>query len=120
MVMSRDQNAGQSHSTNTDISSIEMVEQFKYLVTNLTNQNSIQEEIKKRLKSGNACHYSALNLSSSSLLTKNVKVKIYRTIILPVVLYGCETSSLTLREERTLRLFENRMLREYLGLRGMM
>jgi hypothetical protein len=62
MVMSREQNAGQSHSTNTDNSSIEMVEQFKYLVTNLTNKNSIQEEIKNRLKSGNACCHSPLNL----------------------------------------------------------
>jgi hypothetical protein len=52
---------------------------------------------------------------SSSLLSKNVKIKIYRTIILPVVLYGCESWSLTLREECRLRVFENRVLRRIFG-----
>jgi len=115
--MSRDQNSGQSHSTKIDNSSIERVEQFRYLGTNLTNQNSNQEEIKNRLKLGNACYYSVLNLLSSSLKSKNVKVKIHRTIILPAVMYGCETWSLSLREERRLRVFENRVPKEYLGLR---
>ena len=55
------------------------------------------------------------NLLSSSLLSKNLKIKIYRNIILPVVLYGCETWSLTLREERRMRVFENRMLRTIFG-----
>jgi len=102
----------------TDYSSFERVDRFKYLGTNLTNQNYIQEEIKNRLKSGNVCYYSVQNLLSSSLLSKNIKIKIYRTIILPVVLYGCETWSLTLGEELRLRLFENRVLRRILGLRG--
>jgi hypothetical protein len=79
------------------------VEQFKYLGTTLTNQNSIQEEIKSKLKSGNACCYSVQKLLYSSLLSKNLKIKIYRTIILSFVLYGCETWSLTLREECRLR-----------------
>ena len=52
---------------------------------------------------------------SSKLLSKNLKIKIYRTIILPVVLYGCETWSLTLREERKLRVFENMVLRRIFG-----
>jgi len=81
----------------------------------VSNQNSIQEEIKSRLKLGNACYYSAQNLLSSRLLSKNLKIKIYRNIILPIVLYGCETWSLTLREERRLRVFENRVLRRILG-----
>jgi hypothetical protein len=55
------------------------------------------------------------NLLSSRLLSRNLKIKIYRTIIFPVVLYGCETWSLTLREERRLRLFENRVLRSVFG-----
>ena len=76
--------------------------------------NSIQDEIKSRLKSGNACCHSVRNLLSSSLLSKNLKIKIYRTIILSVVLYGCETWSLMLREELRLRVFENRMLRKML------
>ena len=117
MIMSRDQNAGRSHSTkigNTS-SSIERVEEFKHLGTTLTNKNSIQEEIKSRLKVGNACYYSVQNLLFSSLLSEKLKIKIYRTIILPVVLYGCETWSLTLREERRLMVFENRVLRRVFG-----
>ena len=88
MVMSRDKNAGQSHSIKIDNSSFDKLEAFKYLVTTLTNQNSIQEEIKRRLKSGNACYHSVQNLLSSSLASKNLKIKMYRTIILPVVFYG--------------------------------
>ena len=91
------------------------VEEFKYLGMTLTNQNSMQEEIKSRLKSGNACYHSVQNLFSSSLLSRNLKIKIYTTIILPVVLYGCESWSLTLREEHRLRVFENRVLRRIFG-----
>ena len=87
------------------------LKRWKSLRTTLTNQNSIQEEIKSKLKLGNACYHSVQTLLSSSLLSKNLKIKIYRTIILSVVLYGCETRSLTLREECRLRMFENRMLR---------
>jgi len=76
MVMSRDQNAGRSHSLRTDNSTFERVEKFKYLVTTLTNQNSIAEEIKSRLRSGNACYHSVQNLLSSRLLSKNLKIKI--------------------------------------------
>jgi hypothetical protein len=68
-----------------------------------------------RLNSGNACYHSVQSLLSSRLLSRNVKVKIYKTIILPVVLYRCETWSLTLREEHRLRVFENRVLRRIFG-----
>ena len=118
MTVSRDQNAGRIHSVRTDNSSIERVEEFKYLGTTLTNQNSIQEEIKSRLKLGNACYYSVQNLMSSRLRSKNLKIKIYRTVILPVVLYWFETWSLTLREERKLRVFENMVLRKIFGPRS--
>jgi len=91
MVMSRDQNAGRIHSVKIDNSNFERVEEFKYLGTTLTNQNSIAEEIKSRLRSGSACYHSVQNPLSSRLPSKNLKIKIYRTIILPVVLYGCET-----------------------------
>ena len=67
------------------------------------------------MKLGNACYYSVQNLLSSSFLTKNLKIEIYRTIILPVVLYGCETWSVTLRKERRLSVFENRVLRRVFG-----
>ena len=76
-----------------------------------TNQNSIAEEIKSRLRLGSACYHSVQNLLSSRLLSKNLKIKIYRTIILPVVFYGCETWSLTLREERKLMVFENMVVK---------
>ena len=79
--------------------------------TNLTNRNSIHEEIKSKLKSGNACYHPAQNLLSSSLLSKNLKSKIYKDVILPVLLHGCETWSLTLRDERGLRVFGNSVLR---------
>ena len=96
--MSRVQNAGRSHNINCDnISCATGVEEFKYLGTTVTDQISIQEAIKSSLKSGNACYHSVQNLLSSSLLSKNTKIKIYRTIILPVVLYGSEIWSLTLR-----------------------
>ena len=78
---------------------------------------SIAEEIKSRLRSGNACSHSVQNLLSSRLLSKNLKIKIYRTIILPLVLYGYETWWLTLRDERKLRVFENMVLRRIFGSR---
>jgi hypothetical protein len=68
-------------------------------------------QIKRRLNSGNACYHSVQNFLSSRLLYKNIKIRIHKTIILPVVLYGCETWSLILREEHRLRVFENRVLR---------
>jgi hypothetical protein len=80
-TVSRDQNTGRIHSIKMDNSSIERVEELKYLETTLTNQNSIQEEIKCRLKLGSDCCYSVQNLLSSSLLSKTLKIKIYRTII---------------------------------------
>ena len=118
MVMSRDQNAGRNQNIKIDIGSSERVEDFKYLGTILANQNSIQEEIKSRLQSGNASYYSVKNVLSSSMLSKNLQIKIYRNIILSVILYGCETWSLTLRKERRLRVFENWVLRRIFGPKG--
>jgi hypothetical protein len=86
MVISGDQNAGRSYSMKIDNSSVERVEQFKYLGTALTDQNSIHEESKSRLQSVNVCCHSVQNILCCSLLYKNLKTKIYRTITMRVVL----------------------------------
>jgi hypothetical protein len=91
------------------------VTQFIYFGTTVKIQNLIQEEIKRRLNSGNACYHSVQNLPSSRLLFKNVKLRIYKATILLVVLYGCEIWSLTLKEEHRLNVFENRVLRRIFG-----
>jgi hypothetical protein len=67
------------------------------------------------MSSGNASYHSVQSLLSSRLLSKNLKMRIYKTIILPVVLCGCETWSMTLREEHRLRVFENKVLRRIFG-----
>jgi hypothetical protein len=115
MLLSCHQNEGQNWAIKIANRSFENVSQFKYLGTTVTNQNLIQEEIKRRLNSGNACYHLVQKLLSSRLLSKNLKIRLYKTIILPVVLYGCETWSLTLREEHRLRVFENRVLRRIFG-----
>jgi hypothetical protein len=99
----------------TEYNSFETVEEFKYLGTILTHHKAMQEKIKSGLQAENACYHSVQNLLSSSLLSKHVTIKINITIFLPVVLYGCETWSLTLREGRRLRVFENRVLRIIFG-----
>jgi len=98
-----------------DNSFFEKVEEFRYLGTTLTNQNFNQEGIKSKLKSGNDCYPSVQNLLSSSLLSKNLKIKIHRIIILPVVLYECETWWLTLREKHRPTVFENRVSKRIFG-----
>ena len=90
---------------------------FKYLGTSFANQISIQEKIKSRWMSGNVCYHSVQNLSSSSFLSKNLKINIYRTIVVPLASYRCETWSLTPREKRMLRMFENKVLRRTFGIR---
>jgi hypothetical protein len=102
MLLSRHQIAGQNHNIKISDKSFKNVEQFNYLGTTVSAQNLIQEEIQRTSNSGNACYHSVQNLLSSRLLSKNVKIRIYKTIILPVVLYGCDTWSL--------RVFENRAL----------
>jgi hypothetical protein len=103
MLMSRSQKIRQKHSIKIAKRSFEYVAKFKYLGTTLTDQNHIHAEIKSRLNLGDACYHSVQSFLSSRLLSRKLKVKIYETIILPVILYGCETWSLTLREEHRLR-----------------
>jgi hypothetical protein len=85
--------------------------QVKKLRTIITNQNLIHEEIKRRLSSGSASYHSVQNLMSSRWLSKYVNIRIYKTTILPVVLYRHETWSLTLRKEHRLKVFEKWVLR---------
>jgi hypothetical protein len=91
MLLSRQQNVDQNRDMKIANRSFENVSQFKYLGKTVTIQNLIQKEIKRRLNSGNVCYHSVQNLPPFQLLSKNSKIRIYRTIILPVVLYGCET-----------------------------
>jgi hypothetical protein len=87
MLMSRSQKIGQKHSIKIGNRSFEDVAKFMYLGTTLTDQNCMHEEIKSRLNLGNACYHSVQSLMSSHLLSRNLKVKMYKTIILPVVLW---------------------------------
>ncbi|KAJ4443686.1 hypothetical protein ANN_05361 [Periplaneta americana] len=115
MIMSRDENIIRNGNIKIGNLSFEEVEKFKCLGATVTNINDAREEIKRRINMGNACYYSVEKLLSSSLLSKNLKVRIYKTVVLPVVLYGCETWTLTLREEQRLRVFENKVLRKIFG-----
>ncbi|KAJ4449257.1 hypothetical protein ANN_00654 [Periplaneta americana] len=117
MIMSRDQNIVRNGTIKVGDLYFEGVEKFKYLGATVTNINDTREEIKHRTNMGNACYYSVEKILSSSLLSKNVKVIIYKTVILPVVLYGCKTWTLTLREEHRLRVFENKVLRKIFGVK---
>jgi hypothetical protein len=89
---------------------------LKYVTVQIFGNNNIKsnlilEEIRGRFNSDNACYHSVQNLLSPCLLSKSVKIRIYKAIILSVFLYGCKTWSLTLREGHRLKVFENRVLR---------
>jgi hypothetical protein len=90
MGMYREWNAGQRHNIKTANKFFERVKQFVYLEMTLTNQNPMHEEIKSRLISGNVCCHSVQNLLPSSLLSENINIKIYISIIWPVILYEYE------------------------------
>jgi hypothetical protein len=114
-LLSHQQNAGQNYDIKIANRCSENVTQLKYLGRTVTNQILIEEEIKRKLNSGNIYYHSVQNLLSSHLLCKTVKIRIYKTIILHVVLYGCDTWSLTIREEHRLRMFDKRVLRRIFG-----
>jgi hypothetical protein len=90
MIMFHHLNSGQNQNIRIANELFEKVAKFKYLGTTLTNQNDIRNEIKSRLNSGNACYYSVQNLLSSHLISKNLNIKLYKTVILPVVLMGAK------------------------------
>jgi hypothetical protein len=116
MLLSRHQNAGQNRDIEIANRWFENVLQFKYLGTPVTNQNLIQEEIKRRLSSGNACYHSVQSWSSG-LLSKKSKNENIQDYNFACDFVWCETWSLTLREEHMLRVFENKVLRRIFGLK---
>ena len=116
MITSRHQNFLQNQNIVIENLSFEKVEKFKYLGVTVTNTNDIREEIKRRINMGNACYYSLEKILSSLLFSKKLKVNTsYKTIVLSVVLYSCETRFLMLREEHMLKVFENKVLRTIFG-----
>jgi hypothetical protein len=117
MLLSHHQDAGQNHDIKIASRSSDNVAQPKYFGSTGTNQNLIQEEVKRRLNSGNACCHLVQNPLSPHLLSKNIKIRIYKTIIFPVVLHRFEPWSLILREEHRFRVFEKMVLRRIFGLK---
>jgi hypothetical protein len=115
MTMSCHPNSGQNQNIRIANELFGNVAKFKYLGMTVTNKNDIHDKIKSTLNSRNACYHSIQNLLSSHLIPKNLKIKIYKTVILPVVLYGHKSWSLTLREEHKLRVFENSVLKKIFG-----
>jgi hypothetical protein len=109
--MSHHPNSGQNQNIRIGNELLENMAKFKYLGMTLTNKNDIHHGIESRLNSSNVSYYSVQNILSSHLISENLNIKIYEAVILPVVLYGCETWSLTLREEHELRIFENSVLK---------
>jgi hypothetical protein len=115
ILLARLQNAGQNYNTERVNRSFENVEKLRYLGETGTNKNLINVEIMGRLICGNACYDSVQNLLPLRLLFKNVKIKTHKSVNFHIVLYGCETLTLTLRVEHRLWVFENRVLRRIFG-----
>ena len=95
--------------------SFEKVEKFKYLGVTVTNTKDISEEIKRRINMGNACYYPLEKILLSRLLYKKLEVNTYKTIILTVVLYACETLSPILRDGNRLKVHKNKVVRKIFG-----
>jgi hypothetical protein len=119
MIISHHPNSGQNQNISIANESFENIAKFKYFGMTLINENDIHNEIKSKLNSGNPCYHLVQDHLSSCLISKNLKIKICKTVILPVVPYGCEAWSVILREHHTcrLRVFENKVLRRIFRLK---
>jgi len=93
----------------------ESVQSFQYLGNIIGNTNSNKKCIKERIMMGNKTYYANRQLVNSSLISRNSKLQIYRTLVRPVVTYGSESWTLTMEEERALTIFERKILREIYG-----
>ena len=92
----------------------ERVEEISYLGSQMNQTNSISSEIEARILSGNRYYYAYGKLMKSKALNRSSKLKIYKSLIRPVVTYGCEAWRLTNRDEQHLRIYERRILRKNL------
>jgi len=93
----------------------EGVAKFIYLGTLISNDNSIEKEIQRRILAGNRTYFAAVNLFRSRLLSRGTKIQLYKTLIRPVVSYGAETWTMTKKEERALLIFERKIYRRIYG-----
>jgi len=112
--MSRDQHAVQNHNIMVGNKSFERVEQSRYLGTTITNKFAFRKKLRVDWMQG---MLAIIGRRIFCLLVcyPSIKIKIFRAVILPVVLYGCESWALTLREARRLRMFENKVVRKIFG-----
>ena len=93
----------------------ENVENFNYLGSIMNADNKMNIEISERIVKGNKAYYAIAKLIKSKFLKRNTKMKIYKTIIRPVVKYSSETWALTAKDENNLRIFERQILRKIFG-----
>lgn len=115
MKMSRDERRRQPQDITIDRYTFQGVISFEYLGVMVKNDNSIKYCIQERIKAGNKCLFAYKKLMQSRLLTRETKLLIYKTIIRPVVTYGCEVWTLNMADENDLRIFERKILRKIYG-----
>ncbi|KAI5714830.1 hypothetical protein M8J77_006182 [Diaphorina citri] len=114
MIFSREENTN-TQTLNIGRHNLERVENFKYLGSTLREDNTIEAEILSRINSGNRARFALKKMLSSKLLTWTSKIRIYKTLIQPVIVYGAETWTLTKKMESKLMVFENAVLRQIFG-----
>jgi len=91
------------------------VTEFVYLGTLISNDDSVQKEIQRRILAGNRTYFAAISLFRNRLLSRATKIRLYKTLIRPVVTYGAETWAMTKKEEQALLIFERKIFRRIYG-----